>query len=217
MANVARDARTLLGALNANVEWLKSGFLDEVPPSHLLEALLDLETCCDRLTHLLEDALVGTRENGLTVQRSSISLASIFSAALKQVRRTAAAKGISVDIVAEREIAAMLDRGLLTRAVAKLMRRTIAECEPGAQIVLSYRLVDGQLVMTFARNDAAFLALCASGTTLHSAEPKGPDDDATSELAFCHFAAECHGGTLTVGSGAALYRLALPWIDPARY
>jgi K+-sensing histidine kinase KdpD len=210
MARVARDARTFLGALTANADWLRSGVIDQVDPSGLIEAVSDIETCCERLNNLLEDALLGTRQNGLTVRRSMLSVGSVLNAALKQVRRAADAKKIAIEVLTDSDIAVMLDRALLTRAVARLLDRIVSDGETGAEISIRYLLENEQVVVTFARNDQALRGLPSSHHTLRPGQPKADGSD----LEFCHIVAESHGGALTMGAGVTLFRLSLPWVGP---
>src|SRR2546423_9711926 len=127
MANVARDARDLLGALSANVEWLRATVSEPHRAGQLVEGLSDIETCCERLNDMLEDALVGARRDGLRVRRSTLSLQSILTAAMKQVTKRAEAKGVAFRVTSELDVVAKLDRALMTRALVKLMSSTIAE------------------------------------------------------------------------------------------
>jgi hypothetical protein len=210
MAKVARDARTLLGALTANADWLRSGVVDQVDPASLIEAVTDIEMCCERLTNMLEDALLGTRQNGLTVRRSMLSIGSVLNAALKQVRRAAEAKKVTIEVLTESDIAVMLDRSLLTRAVGRLLDRIIADCEPGTEVSIRYTLDDQHVVVTFARDDHSLRSLPLSHHTLRPGQPK-PE---RSDIEFCHIVAESHGGALTAGTGLTFYRLSLPWVGP---
>ncbi len=216
MTKVARDARNLLGALNANVDWLKSGFGDGVPAETLMEGLDDIETCCERLTGLLEDALVGTRQQGLSVERSILSISSVLAAAAKKVRKSAETKRVSFEVATECDVVAMFDRTLLTRALSKLMGRIVAEVEPDAKVSVRYRLYDEQIQVTFARSDTALRTLRPSHTSLRPGMHSGPSrrDASDSELEFCHVVAEAHGGALTRGSALTLYCMVLPWVGP---
>jgi light-regulated signal transduction histidine kinase (bacteriophytochrome) len=216
MIKVARDARNLLGALNANVDWLKSGFADGVPTDSLVEGLDDIETCCERLTSLLEDALVGTRKQGLSVERSILSIGSVLAAALKKVKKSTESKRVSFDVATECDVVAMFDRTLLTRAISKLMGRIVAEVEPDAKVSVRYRLQDEQIQVTFARSDSALRTLRPSHTSLRPGMASGPSrrDADDSELEFCHVVAEAHGGALTRGSALTLYCIVLPWVGP---
>jgi hypothetical protein len=205
MAKVARDAQSLLDALQSNVEKVRDGFVGDAPELILAQGLRDIETCCERLNNMLEDALVGVRRDGLTLQRTSVSIASIVASAMKQVRATAEARRVSFGVVAEPDVAARLDRTLLTRALAKLMGRIIGDSDPGSEIAVSYRLDRADIRISLVSNTTSARVGRAS---------LRPREDVEADLEFCHLVAECHGGTLTVGaSGAPTYRLDLPWQD----
>jgi K+-sensing histidine kinase KdpD len=206
---VARDARALLGALHSNVEGLRSGFDQETPSTHLTRSLDDIEACCESLNNMLEDALIGVRREGLTIQRSSVSLSSVVAAALRQVRASAESKRVSFGVPMQPDVAARLDRTLLTRALVKLMGRIISEAEPGADVELTYRLDRGDVSIAFVRKGSNGQDVSVPGGS------KAPDSG-DSDLEFCHLVAECHGGTLAIGpggsAGAFLYRVDLPWV-----
>ena len=216
MTKVARDARDLLGALNANVDWIKSGFADGVPTDALIEGLNDIETCCERLTSLLEDALVGTRKQGLTVERSILSISSVLAAAQKKVKKAAEAKRVSFEVATECEVVAMFDRTLLTSAFSKLMGRIVAEVEPDSKVSVRYQLQEEEIQVTFAREETADRALRSSHTSIRPRLPSGASrrDANDSELEFCHVVAEAHEGFLTRGSSLTLYCMILPWVGP---
>jgi K+-sensing histidine kinase KdpD len=204
MAKVTRDAQSLLDALQANIDDLRTGFNGEAPAGQLDQGLRDIETCCERLNDMLEDALVGVRRDGLTIQRSSVSIASVVAAAMKHVRTTAESRRISIAVTAEPDVAARLDRTLLTRALAKLMGRIMAESETGAEISVSYRLERGEIRLSLVSSSAGARA---NRTSLR------PREDVEADLEFCHLVAECHGGTLTIGTdGGPTYRFDLPWV-----
>jgi len=219
MAKVAQDARDLLDALHANVEGLRSGFGRQSPPATLAQGLRDVETCCERLNNILEDALVGVRREGLTLQRASLSLASVLAAALKQVRTSAEAKRVSFVVATELDVAARLDRTLLTRALVKLMDRMIREGEAGGNIAVYFRLEGGHVSISFFRKGANPGVSPSPVAPTWALEPSREGKvrvDTDSELEFCHLVAECHGGSLTVGTSGdrmgALYRIDLPWV-----
>ena len=209
MATVARDARTLLGALTANVDWLRSGLRDQAA-GDLLEGIADIEACCERLNNMLEDALLGTRQNGITVRRGMLSIGSVLNASLKQVRRAADAKRITIEVVTDSDVAAMLDRALVTRAIAKLLERIVGDNEEGARIVIRYQLEGDDISVAFARDDGNLRSLSASNHPLRPGRPRAYGAD----IDFCHIVAESHGGSLTVSAGLTLYRLVLPWVGP---
>ena len=163
MTKVARDARDLLGALNANVDWIKSGFADGVPTDALIEGLNDIETCCERLTSLLEDALVGTRKQGLTVERSILSISSVLAAAQKKVKKAAEAKRVSFEVATECEVVAMFEsHPSHERLFQAHGKEIVAEVEPDSKVSVRYQLQDEEskspLLETKRRISLALLA-----------------------------------------------------------
>jgi K+-sensing histidine kinase KdpD len=175
-----------------------------------MSGLADIEACCERLTSLLEDALVGTRSNGLTPRLSIMSVGSVLATAQKQVRKSGEARGVTIEIAEGPEVAAILDRALLTRAMVKLLDRAIAESQPGATISVHYRLEDEVISISVNR-----------GGPLVSIRPSAPAPESaervkvqSSDLIFCRMVAESHGGALSLGSGSTMYRICLPWIGP---
>ena len=195
MTNVAREARNMLGALLANVDWLRSGMSVEAPAAELLLGLADIETCCERLTSILEDALIGTRAHGLRPQGTNLSIGSVLAAARKEVRKSASAKRVTVEIVTKCDVAAVLDRALLTRALVKLMASAIAECHPGDLMLVHYSRQDEQIEISLTRGERPRLTLQPSEAP-QSEEHARPHD---ADLDFCRVVAESHGGTCSVG------------------
>src|SRR5882757_8562316 len=62
MEEVVRNARNLLGALKANVEWLRSELHPETANAELCDGFADVEVICERLASLLADVAVTTRD-----------------------------------------------------------------------------------------------------------------------------------------------------------
>ncbi len=163
---------------------------------------------------MLEDVLVGVRRDGLSIQRSSVSIASVVANAMKQVRASAEARRVSFGVATQPDVAAplarsLLTRSLLTRSLVKLMDRAIDEAALGAAIDIVYRLERGAVTIAFVRNTP-------NRRDLPSSSPPRAREGADSDLEFCHLVAECHGGTLTIGTdgaaGATMYRFELPWV-----
>ena len=62
LAFAVHDAKNMLGALQANVHWLRSN-LESTPasPEEIAQAIEDMDTCCQRLANLLCQALLAGR------------------------------------------------------------------------------------------------------------------------------------------------------------
>jgi hypothetical protein len=221
MEQVAREARNLLGALGANVDWLKSVLPDRPPLEDLAEGLVDIETCCERLRDLVEDALIGTRKGGLSVSRAIVSVESMLAVCVRQVKRRAHARQISLEVVGG-ELYAMLDGQLLMRAMVRLLDHVIHTFEKGCTVQVRYALEDEEIRFYLSRFEAVALrSVPPSGSprppTVRPAPSlrpaRAPESGAdVGDLEFVHQAAEAHGGKLLVGP-AALYRIVLPWIE----
>jgi hypothetical protein len=221
MEQVAREARNLLGALGANVDWLKSVLPDRPPLEDLAEGLGDIETCCERLRDLVEDALVGTRKEGLSVSRTIVSVESMLAVCVRQVKRRAHARQISLEVVGG-ELYAMLDGQLLMRGMVRLLDHAIRTFEKGSTIQVRYAREDEEIRFHLSRFEAVPLrSVPPSGSlrppTARPAPSLKPARSAESggdvgDLEFVYQAAEAHGGKLVVGP-AALYRIFLPWVE----
>jgi len=195
---VASDARSLLGALLANLEWMKSS-VEPTAPLGLVDAVADMEICCRRLHSVLERVLIGARGGGLTLQRSAVTLGSVVAGALAQVSPMAAAKRVRVRMGAETDVVAMLDRTMLTCGLAGLMGQIISSCDPDSEVVALYQPGQGDVSITF---------LCTPATG-SCGVPIETDHD----VAFCRVVVEWHGGHLTRDDDTASYRVVLPWIE----
>jgi signal transduction histidine kinase len=218
MSQVAREARNLLGALGANVDWLKSVLPERPPLEDLAEGLSDIETCCERLRDLVEDALVGARKEGLSVNRAIVSVESMVAVCVRQVKRRALARQVGIEIVGG-ELYAMLDGPLLTRALIRLLDHAVRQADKGTVLQVRYALENGEIRMTIAKFDPGLRSLAPPGShrppslrAASSVRPRAAAEGTKEDLEFVHLAAEAHGGKLMIGT-AALYRLCLPWVE----
>jgi hypothetical protein len=220
MTQVAREARNLLGALGANVDWLKSVLPEQPPLEDLADGLSDIETCCERLRDLVEDALIGARKEGLSVSRSMVSLEATLTVCVRQVKRRAAARQVGIEVVGG-ELYAMLDGPLLTRALVRLFDQAVRRADPGSHLQVRYALENGEIRMIIAQFEPGVRSVAPPGSSRRPPSPSlrpapsvRPHRQVSSEqddLEFVHLAAEAHGGKLIVGTSA--YRLCLPWVE----
>ncbi|HMI85922.1 MAG TPA: hypothetical protein VK550_17615 [Polyangiaceae bacterium] len=220
MTQVAREARNLLGALGANVDWLKSVIPERPPLEDLVEGLSDIETCCERLRDLVEDALIGTRKEGLSVSRAIVSVEAMMTVCVRQVKRRAAARQVGLEVVGG-ELYAMLDGPLLMRAMVRLLDHAVRHVEKGTVLQVRYSLENGEIRMIVTKFEAGLRSVAPPGShrppSLRPAPSVRParapvPEQSNTELEFVHLAAEAHGGKLMVGT-SALYRIYLPWVE----
>jgi len=221
LMQVAREARNLLGALGANVDWLKSVMSERPPLEDLAEGLTDIETCCERLRDLVEDALIGTRKEGLSVSRAIVSVESMLNVCVRQVKRRATARQIDLEVVGG-ELYAMLDGALLMRAVVRLLGHAIRQVDNGTTIQVRYALENDEIRIAIGKFEAGLRSVAPPSShrppSLRAPSLRPPRAVTAEQLAdaddleFVHLAAEAHGGKLMVGT-SALYRILLPWVE----
>jgi signal transduction histidine kinase len=221
MSQVAREARNLLGALGANMDWLKSVIPERPPLEDLAEGLSDIETCCERLRDLVEDALIGARKEGLSVSRAIVSLEAMLAVCVRQVKRRAAARQISIEVVGG-ELYAMLDGPLLTRAMVRLLDQVVRQVDAGSLVQVRYGRENGEIRMIIAKFEPGLRSIAPAGGSYRppslrpAASVRPPravvSDQVTEALEFVHLAVEAHGGKLMVGA-SALYRICLPCVE----
>jgi hypothetical protein len=221
LTQVAREARNLLGALGANVDWLKSVMSERPPLEDLAEGLGDIETCCERLRDLVEDALIGTRKEGMSVSRAIVSVESMLNVCARQVKRRAAARQIELEVIGG-ELYAMLDGPLLMRAMVRLLDHAIRHVDKDTTLQVRYALENEEIRIAIGKIDAGLRSVAPPGShrppsprapSLRPARAVTADQlSAADDLEFVHLAAEAHGGKLTVGTPVH-YRLSLPWVE----
>jgi phosphoglycerate-specific signal transduction histidine kinase len=218
LTQVAREARNLLGALGANVDWLKSVMTERPPLEDLAEGLSDIETCCERLRDLVEDALIGTRKEGLSVSRAIVSMESMLKVCVRQVQRRASARQVGLEVVGG-ELYAMLDGALLQRAIIRLLDHAVRQVDIGTVLRVQYALEKSEIRMVITKSEPGRRSLPPLGShrppSLRPAPTVRPTRTVVSEvvnqdLEFVHLAVEAHGGMLGT---SALYRISLPWVE----
>ena len=222
MSQVAREARNLLGALGANVDWLKSVLSERPPLEDLEEGISDIETCCERLRDLVEDSLIGTRKEGLSVSRAIVSMESMLAVCVRQVKRRAAARQVGIEVLGG-ELYAMLDGPLLMRALVRLLDHVVRQVDKGSTVQIRYVLENEEIRLTVGKFEAGLRsapppaarrppslrpAVSLRPARLVAAE-HGSD---IADLEFVHQAAEAHGGKL-MAAPSSLYRICLPWVE----
>jgi len=214
MSQVAREARNLLGALGANVDWLKSVLPERPPLEDLADGLSDIETCCERLRDLVEDALIGTRKEGLSVSRAIVSMESMLAVCVRQVKRRAAIRQVGVEVIGG-ELYAMLDGALLMRAMVRLLDHAVRQADKGTVLQVRYGLENGEIRIVITKFESGLRSMTPPASlrpaSLRPARAH-VSEQTNEDLEFVHLAAEAHGGKLMVGP-SSLYRICLPWVE----
>jgi hypothetical protein len=225
MEEVVRDARNLLGAMKANVEWLRSALDPEAAHAELSDGFDDVEVICERLASLLEDVAVTTRDAGLRMSPTAVVIGSVVRSALKQLTRRAEAAGITLQIVAEGDVTTMADRELLVRALEKLVDYAIEGASPGDRVVLGYGANEQDVVIRVNHHpqkkplDSEVDAEAKGKASPRQGVPPRHGDSLQADptMAFCRMVARSHSGTVSicpVPDEAMMYVLTFPRVLP---
>lgn len=213
-AYAVHDAKNVLGAMVANVDWLQ-GVLADHPVVEVHEALKDVLLCCNRLNGLLREALHSARggvrpPDGLSPVRLSV----LAATAAETVRRKAESLGVAVDLAGREDDVMLADESTLLRLLGNLLDNALRFCPPGGRITLAYG----------SRANKVFFSVADDGPGIPSEQQEhvfrafhttsgGPGDNAGLGLAFCRKVAREHGGDVSVSNrpgGGALFQVTLP-------
>jgi signal transduction histidine kinase len=223
MAFAVHDAKNMLGALQANVHWLRSNF--ESSPScreQIAEAIEDMNTCCERLATLLYQALHAGRGQKVQATPSRVHFGALVGNAMHQVKKQAAALGVEVRVVVRSDVVTLVDGLLISRLLDNLLDNAISYSRPGSVVLVEYG----------TENNQVFLAVSDEGPGVSDAVRERMFEPFVTEtrtavsaanlhvglgLAFCKTVARAHGGDITYTdrvSGGATFTVMLPWIKP---
>ncbi len=105
-----------------------------------------------RLKEILEDVLRARllEEGDLTMRRERCSLAEIAREAIETLRGAAAAGGVGVELVAEDEAPALVDRALVRRAIENLLANAIKHSRAGTAVSVAVREHGGDWALEVA-------------------------------------------------------------------
>ena len=213
-AYAVHDAKNVLGAMVANVDWLQ-GVLADHPVAEVQEALKDVLLCCNRLNGLLREALHPARGAARAIDGlSPVRLSVIAATAAETIRRRAESRGVAVDLAGREDDVMLADESTILRLLGNLLDNAIRFCAPRGRITLAYG----------SRGNAVFFSVADDGPGIPSGQQEqvfqpfhttgvGPGDNAGLGLAFCRKVAREHGGEVSVSNrpgGGALFIVTLP-------
>lgn len=225
MAFAVHDAKNMLGALQANVHWLRSNF--ESSPScreQIAEAIDDMNTCCERLSTILYQALHTGRGRTLQASPDRVHLGALVGNAMHQVKKHAQSLGVEIRAVVRADVVTVLDRLLVSRVLDNLLDNAIGHSRPGSVVVVEYGIEDNQIFLTVSDegpgvSDEMRERLFEPFATDTRGSVSAANHHVGLGLAFCKAVARAHGGDITYTdrpSGGAAFTVILPWIKPSR-
>lgn len=214
MTFAVHDAKNLLGALRANIEWLRSTGPSRDERPDVVEALEDIDVCCQRLTGLLGEALLAARGAPLEVNLAPVHMSTLVGCAVDLVRKRADAREIRLKVSGPDDLVVKIDRSLISRVLDNLLDNAIRCSRRYGTVIVGHGVRDGQLVVSVSdegpgvpddqrdRIFEPFVTAAASDWSGHVGLG----------LAFCRAVARAHHGSIEVHdrpSGGAMFVMTL--------
>jgi signal transduction histidine kinase len=216
VAYAVHDAKSVLGALIVNVDWLR-GALANHPVAGADEALDDVAICCDRLNVLLREALRSASGQSVRDGVTSIRVSSLASLVAETMRRQAEAQHVILDVIEGQDAHVLGEQQALERVLGNLVDNAIRFSQAGGRVVLSYGVENNAVVMTVddegpgvpvEMQEQVFEAF----QTSHR-QSVAPGEHSGLGLAFCRKVLRQHGGDVLVSNrpvAGALFTITLP-------
>lgn len=204
VADASHELRTPLTAARANVDLVREGHLTAEETRRALdEASAELES----LTALVADLVELSRGAERKLRVEEVQLDELVAGAVERARSRAAEVTF---VTALSPTVVHADPLLLDRAVSNLLDNALKYSPPGAPIEVTVR--DGEVVVADHGPGVAEEDLPRVFDRFYRAAAARAKPGAGLGLAIVREAAEAHGGTATVesGAGGARFRLSLP-------
>ena len=223
MAFAVHDAKNMLGALQANVHWLRES-MQSAPassPEDIAQAIDDMDTCCQRLATLLSQALMAAKGQKISANPSRVHVGALVGHAIHQVRKQAEARRVEVRTSVRADVVTMLDGLLVARVLDNLLNNAISYSRPGSAVVIEYGTENNDVYFAVSDEGPGISEALRERifepfvTETRPTLPAGaPAFHAGLGLAFCKAVARAHGGDITHtnrASGGAMFVVTIPW------
>jgi signal transduction histidine kinase len=214
IAYAVHDAKSVLGALVVNVDWLRETLAKHQVPG-AAEALDDVAICCSRLNGLLGEALRSASGRPVRDGVASIRLSSLASRAAETMRRQAEARRVTIDVVGGEDALVLGEQIALERVLGNLLDNAIRFSRFGGRVVLTYGAENGAVLFTVADEGPGVPEELREQVFEAFQTTNGAGGHTGLGLAFCRKVARAHGGDVRVTNRAvagALFSVTLPQI-----
>jgi signal transduction histidine kinase len=222
MAFAVHDAKNMLGALHANVHWLRSTLDSPGSRSDAVEVIGDMEACCERLSNLLCQALLVSRGPELEISPSRVNVSALVNNAVRQVRKQAQLRGVTVCARSGADVLTMIDALLVSRVLDNLLSNAVTHSSDGGRVSIEFDMVEDCVVFVVADegpgipDDVRERLFEPYVTERRRAVPETSMHVGLG-LAFCKAVARAHGGDIAYTnrpSGGAEFVVSIPWVRP---
>jgi two-component system sensor histidine kinase MprB len=204
VADASHELRTPLTAARANVDLVREGQLSQDETRHALD---EASTELNALTTLLADLVELARGEERKLRVEEVHLDDLVAAAVERAK-SRAPEATFITSLSPTVVDA--DPVLLERAIGNLLDNAVKYSPPGAPIEVSVRT--GEVVVADQGPGVADEDLPRIFDRFYRAAGARSKPGAGLGLAIVREAAEAHGGTATVetGAGGASFRITLP-------
>jgi signal transduction histidine kinase len=216
IAYAVHDAKSVLGALVVNVDWLR-GALENHPIPGADEALDDVAICCSRLNGLLREALRSASGRPIRDDVASLRVGSLVARVAEAMRRQAEAHHVTLDLIEGRDATMIGEQVALDRVLRNLLDNAIRFSRFGGRVVLSHGVENGAIVITVADEGPGIPVelqeqVFEAFQTMNGADEE-PGTHTGLGLAFCRKVVRQHGGDIRVANrpvAGALFSVTFP-------
>lgn len=210
MSRVSHEARNLLAALMSNADWLRDTIAPDQASEPVLESLRDMQTCCERITGLLEDALLASRPEGMRPRRGLVTVGGLLSGVLRRCHGRLEASEVRLEVSGNQHTALLVDPFLVGRALERLVDRSLQRSPHGSAFVLQCETEDDMAVISLCQTDSLDGAIAPRASGI---EPEASEAD----FEFCDAVVQAHAGSACYEPcGSELWVLRFPTFSGRR-
>jgi signal transduction histidine kinase len=200
-ALATRGAKSMLGALRANLARLRDAVARGANRNELDAAVSEMEASLRRLDEVVRDAVMPrTEEDGaLRPDRAPVNVGSVLQAVYHALRMQAAVSEVRMEVRIRSDADAKLDRRLVERALSNLLDNAMRFAPRGSTVRIDCDVVDEVVEIAVsdegpsldeAHAERVFEPYFTTATGTFPGEPVS----AGQGLAFCRAVARAHGG-----------------------
>lgn len=172
--------------------------------SDLAQGMRAIEANAGAIARLVEDCLEGSKSprGQMSMARETIDLNEIGRLSVDAIRKTALAKGLTIDMrLTESELWVAGDRTRLSQVLANLLANSLKYTEPGGAILLQSRRLDGSVELEIRDTGRGLTpALVESLSGPVARDRRAPTRGGGLGLFLSRRIVEMHGGELFVES-----------------